>query len=37
LLYFQTFSKLPIPDSVEKPDKTLEEYMNIKEMYMPGI
>ena len=36
LLYFQTFSKLPIPENIEKADKTLEEYMNIREMYMPG-
>ncbi|MGH9836259.1 MAG: alpha-glucuronidase family glycosyl hydrolase [Blastocatellia bacterium] len=26
LLYFQTFSKRPLPDGVEKPQKTLEEY-----------
>lgn len=26
LLYFQTFSKRPLPASVEKPAKTLEEY-----------
>jgi alpha-glucuronidase len=26
LLYFQTFSKLPVPEGVEKPQKTLEEY-----------
>jgi alpha-glucuronidase len=37
LLYFQTFSKMPIPASIEKADKTLEEYMNIKEFFMPGI
>lgn len=26
LLYFQTFSKRPLPEGVEKPQKTLEEY-----------
>jgi alpha-glucuronidase len=26
LLYFQTFSKRPLPEGVEKPEKTLEEY-----------
>ncbi len=36
LLYFQTFSKLPIPESIERVDKTLEEYININELYMPG-
>lgn len=37
ILYFQTFSNLPIPDYIEKADKTLEEYMKIRELYMPGI
>ena len=27
LLYFQTFSKRPLPASVEPPRKSLEEYM----------
>ena len=26
LLYFQTFSKRPLPPGVERPQKTLEEY-----------
>jgi alpha-glucuronidase len=26
LLYFQTFSKRPLPEAVEKPQKTLEQY-----------
>jgi alpha-glucuronidase len=26
LLYFQTFSRRPLPEGVEKPQKTLEEY-----------
>lgn len=37
LLYFQTFSKLPIPENIEKADKTLKEYMSIRERFMPGI
>jgi alpha-glucuronidase len=30
ILYFQSFSKLPIPEGYEKPDKTLEYYMQLK-------
>lgn len=37
LLYFQTFSKLPIPQEYEKPDRTLEYYMQLKFPYAPGI
>jgi alpha-glucuronidase len=37
LLYFQTFSKMPIPVEYEKPDKTLEYYMQLKFPYAPGI
>lgn len=33
--YFQTFSKLPIPDNFEKPDKTLEYYMSLEFPYAP--
>ena len=36
LLYFQTFSKMPIPSQYEKPDKTLEYYKNIRILYAPG-
>jgi alpha-glucuronidase len=36
LLYFQTFSKMPLPEEVEKPDRTLEYYMSIREVHMPG-
>jgi alpha-glucuronidase len=36
LLYFQTFSKMPIPESFEKPDKSLEYYKNLKFPYAPG-
>ncbi len=35
LLYFQTFSKMPIPFD-EKPDKTLEYYKSLKFPYAPG-
>lgn len=37
VLYFQTFSRRPIPADLEKPIHTLEYYRNIKEYYMPGI
>ena len=36
LLYFQTFSKMPIPSQYENPDKTLEYYQNIRILYAPG-
>jgi alpha-glucuronidase len=36
LLYFQTFSKMPIPSQYEKPDKPLEYYQNIRILYAPG-
>lgn len=36
LLYFQTFSKMPIPENYEKPDKTLEYYMNVDRKFLPG-
>ena len=36
LLYFQTFSKLPIPANYEKPDKTLEYYQQQRFPYAPG-
>jgi alpha-glucuronidase len=36
LLYFQTFSKMPIPENLEKPDKSLEYYKNLKFPYAPG-
>ena len=36
LLYFQTFSKMPIPSKYDKPDKTLEYYQNIRILYAPG-
>ena len=36
LLYFQTFSKRPIPAGVEKPAKTLEYYKSLRFPYAPG-
>ncbi len=36
LLYFQTFSKMPIPAGLEKPDKTLEYYESLSFPYAPG-
>lgn len=30
LQYFQTFSKLPLPQGVEQPERSLEELQNIK-------
>ncbi|NLX09576.1 MAG: alpha-glucuronidase [Chloroflexi bacterium] len=37
LLYFQTFSKLPIPAEYEQPDKPLSYYRDLKHYYVPGI
>lgn len=37
LLYFQTFSKMPIPEEYEQPDKTLDYYMSLEFPYAPGI
>ena len=39
LSYFQTFSKLPLPARVEKPQKTLEEYkkMDLLDDFARGI
>jgi alpha-glucuronidase len=36
LLYFQTFSKLPIPAVYEQPDKTLEYYKLLRFPFAPG-
>jgi alpha-glucuronidase len=33
ILYFQTFSKMPIPEGLEKPDKTLEYYKGLRFPY----
>lgn len=37
LLYFQTFSKMPIPDEYEQPTETLEYFVKLKHYYVPGI
>jgi len=37
LLYFQTFSGMPIPDEYEQPEQTLDYYINLKHYYVPGI
>lgn len=36
LLYFQTFSNMPIPLKYEQPDKTLGYYKKLKFQYAPG-
>ncbi len=36
LLYFQTFSKQPIPSSYEQPDKTLDYYKSLRFPFAPG-
>ena len=36
LLYFQTFSKLPIPAKYEQPNKTLEYYKGLSFPFAPG-
>ena len=35
VLYFQTFSEMPIPADLEKPDKTLEYYQNLSFPFAP--
>lgn len=37
VLYFQTFSKMPIPKGLEQPDKSLEYYESLQFPYAPGI
>jgi alpha-glucuronidase len=36
LLYFQTFSGMPIPAQYEQPDKTLKYYKNLRFPFAPG-
>lgn len=36
LLYFQTFSRMPIPGQYEQPDQTLEYYKGLHFPYAPG-
>jgi alpha-glucuronidase len=37
LLYFQQFSKMPLPEGVEKPKHDLKYYLNFKRNFVPGI
>ncbi|RYG09333.1 MAG: alpha-glucuronidase, partial [Chitinophagaceae bacterium] len=37
VLYFQSFSKLPLPDGYEKPAHDLAYYENLKFSFVPGI
>ncbi len=37
VLYFQQFSKMPIPDGFEKPENDLEYYENKQLRFVPGI
>lgn len=37
LLYFQTFSRRPFPEGLEKPAHTLDYYMSLSFPYAPGI
>ena len=36
LLYFQTFSKMPIPAVYEQPDRTLDYYKSLRFPFAPG-
>src|SRR5690606_29470380 len=37
VLYFQTYSKRPIPEGLEQPKHSLEYYMQLEHQYVPGI
>jgi alpha-glucuronidase len=37
VLYFQTFSGMPIPAEYEKPDHSLDYYKALRFPYAPGI
>jgi alpha-glucuronidase len=37
ILYFQTFSKRPIPEQLAKPEHDLQFYINYKYTNVPGI
>lgn len=37
VLYFQSFSKMPIPAGLEKPEGTLEYYKSLEFPFAPGI
>lgn len=36
LAYFQTFSRMPIPDGYEPPAHSLEHYMSVQSRFVPG-
>lgn len=36
VLYFQTFSNMPIPEKLERPAHTLDYYMKVDRKYLPG-
>jgi alpha-glucuronidase len=36
LLYFQTFSRMPLPPGAEQPDHDLSYYESLKFYYAPG-
>jgi alpha-glucuronidase len=36
ILYFQTFSRMPIPEGYERPEHTLEHYRSIVNRYVTG-
>ena len=37
MLYFQRYSKRTIPEDYEKPEHTLDYYINLKKYFVPGI
>ncbi len=37
VLYFQTFSRRPLPEGYEPAQKTLDEYRALRHYYVPGI
>jgi alpha-glucuronidase len=37
LLYFQSFSGMPIPAEYEQPAESLDYYINLTYYYVPGI
>jgi alpha-glucuronidase len=36
LLYFQQFSKRPLPEGVEAPEHDLQHYIDVDRRYFPG-
>jgi alpha-glucuronidase len=37
VLYFQTFSKKPIPANLKKPRHSLDYYLQLEHKFVPGI